>query len=491
MNPIFLIASLLLFLFKKPQYAILVLIIGFAVYYFGGGEGESTGGAGQEIAEQLFGTGLSMTEEEYYKAEVFEPLAASSKFNQLPRKVTLEQYAPSRRHQGRQGSCVGWASAYGAQTVLYSLATGQQPNQIAFSPAYLYNQIALENCQGAYLVHALQVMKNEGLLPFSEFGYDERSCGRLPSSTQQRAANQYRIRGYNRLSQGARNYSTDLLAIKQNLAQGAPVVIGMEIPQSFMYEMEGRQLWKTTRQDLRTRTFGGHAMCVIGYDDDLAGGAFQIMNSWGQEWGNRGLAWVPYEDFQQWVREAYGLYPMGQARKADPNRMEVAFGLVDMGNEVPLEMVQTGDYIFRTARPVRKGDRLKILTNNSVECYIYVFGEETDGSSYVLFPYTEKHSPYCGITGTRLFPKEESLVPDEIGNKDRIAVVVTQAPVDYQRLNAAINASTGRSYAQKVGQAIADQRIPNVTFSAGQTISFKGNTSGKNAVGIVIEIDKI
>ncbi|ULT46065.1 DUF4384 domain-containing protein [Niabella defluvii] len=52
---------------------------------------------------------------------------------------------------------------------------------------------------------------------------------------------------------------------------------------------------------------------------------------------------------------------------------------------------------------------------NSTECYIYIFGQETNGSSYVLFPYLKpgetvsKHAPYCGITGYRLFPKPNRL----------------------------------------------------------------------------------
>ena len=43
--------------------------------------------------------------------------------------------------------------------------------------------------------------------------------------------------------------------------------------------------------------------------------------------------------------------------------------------------------------------------------YLYFRTWKDDGSSYVLFPYLKpgetvsKHSPYCGITGYRLFPK--------------------------------------------------------------------------------------
>jgi hypothetical protein len=49
-------------------------------------------------------------------------------------------------------------------------------------------------------------------------------------------------------------------------------------------------------------------------------------------------------------------------------------------------MERQGDMSFRTTRPISKGDKFKVLVANSIECYVYVFGQETDGSSYVLFP---------------------------------------------------------------------------------------------------------
>ena len=43
--------------------------------------------------------------------------------------------------------------------------------------------------------------------------------------------------------------------------------------------------WKTAGKPL-----GGHAMVVVGYDDDQ--NAFRLMNSWGQEWCEGGFGWV-------------------------------------------------------------------------------------------------------------------------------------------------------------------------------------------------------
>jgi C1A family cysteine protease len=50
---------------------------------------------------------------------------------------------------------------------------------------------------------------------------------------------------------------------------------------------------------------GGHAVVAVGYDDEIivkningdiqTKGALLIRNSWGQDWGNKGYGWLPYE----------------------------------------------------------------------------------------------------------------------------------------------------------------------------------------------------
>lgn len=52
----------------------------------------------------------------------------------------------------------------------------------------------------------------------------------------------------------------------------------------------------------------GHAMCIIGYDDSKFGGAFEVMNSWGDNWGDDGYFWVKYSDIHT-IDYAYSLIP--------------------------------------------------------------------------------------------------------------------------------------------------------------------------------------
>jgi len=486
-----LLIPILVSLFKKnPKVGIALVLIGGAIYWYS--SRNSTGGESggvTNIVQTLLSTGLNMDEKVYDKAEVFEALADNVK-NPLPEKVSLLKFAPTRKNQGQQGSCVGWASGYAARTILYAKQSGENPNKVRFSPSYVYNQIALEDCQGAYMNNAMNLMLKKGALPYSEFAYTEHSCDEKPSRSQQQLAKQFVTKGFNRLSKGGNNYKTDLLAIKQNLSQGAPVVIGMMVGGTFMSKMNGRKVWKPSKADYKQRGFGGHAMCIIGYDDYVEGGAFQIMNSWGEKWGEKGIAWVKYNDFDYFTKEAYGLYPMGDANAVISDQLKGDLGIVLNANGKNVPLKQISDLSFETTQKLKIDTDFKIEVTNSIECYAYIFGQETDGSSYTLFPYTKKHSPYCGITGTRLFPKDHSLYADNKGTKDKFAVIISKQKLDYNKLNRAISKAKGKTYEEKISAVLQDELIDDVKYQDGSTIHFDANTKHQTLLGVVIEVNK-
>ncbi len=498
-----LIPYALMFLLRKPKLLLPLLAVAGVLYFLGFFDGclsangpggfDDNAGIVDQNSNGEFTFGADLKQEEFDKAQVFEPLSTTYGSERLPSAATLLRYAPSRGHQGSQGSCVGWAASYAARTILHSRASGKNPDAVAFSPSYLYNHIALRGCQGAYMNDAMEFLKQRGTLPLENFPYNERSCNTKPNRQGENAALDYRTKGYNRLTYGANNYKIDLNGMKQSLAQGAPVVIGMMVGGTFMQGMMGQKVWRPTDRDKRQSGFGGHAMCVIGYDDNLAGGAFQIMNSWGPEWGQDGIGWVTYNDFERFNKEAYGLHPMGNSANLDPTRLKVKFGLVDNATQKLIPLRQLSTQLFGTNRPVRVGQKFKVAVTNSTECYIYVFGEETDGSAYTLFPYTEKHSPYCGIVGTRIFPRDHSMVADDLGNKDRIAVVVSKEELPYKELAQALNVSNANSFEGKLNQVLGKEQIRRIEFDATPdgAVGFDAKLSaGEYYTGWVIEVDK-
>ena len=478
---------------------ILLLVVAAGAYFLLG-----RGGCNVSDLANL-ATGGFLDPKQFEKAEIYEPLADDDTKNPLPESANLQRFCPTPQNQGSQGSCVAWSSAFAAHTILEAARTGKQPNEVAFSPSFMYNQIGLDGCQGSYIIRAMEFMTKRGDVPFDQFPYNDQDCQTQPNNNLQQTAQQYRMRGFNRLSLGDRNDAVDLQAIKQNLSQGAPVVIGMMVGQSFMQPMMGQDLWVPAPGDRSMMGFGGHAMCVVGYDDKKYSGSFLLMNSWGQEWGVNGFAWVRYGDFQNFVREAYGVNPM-HAGNEDVQQFACEVGLVSV--QYDGKKTIAGDYIalrnmggnrFETTTALRPGDKFKMELKNTTECYVYVFGKEVDGTSYTLFPYPRtddptktKYSPFCGITGVRLFPKDKSMTPDSIGNRDVIAVVVSKKELDWYQLNQQISSDPSADFGSRLNRALGSSLIRNVRYSStGKgTMRFDVNGDANNVVACIVEITK-
>ena len=168
------------------------------------------------------------------------------------------------------------------------------------------------------------------------------------------------------------------------------------------------------------------------------------------------------------------------------------------GDYIPLQL-KNGN-VFETIAPVKMGTRFKMEVRNRSECYVYVFGKETDGTSYTLFPYPRpdnpektKYSPFCGITGYRLFPKDKSMMPDSIGTRDVMAVVVSKQPLDWYGLNNSIGGNPGQDYATRVDAALGNKLLRHVVFKS----SAKGNmqftipdANPNSVIATIVEISK-
>jgi len=478
----------LLFSLGRGKGIIVIILLAVGAYFFLG-KGCNTTSAIQNIFSQ---SGYNYDPAKFAQASVYEGLDADNSKNPLPEAISLLRFAPKRLNQGQQGSCVAWSSAYAAQTIAIAAATGKDPNEIAFSPSYLYNQIRLQGCDGSYVENAMETMQKNGGMPLSEYPYSDQDCNNVPTDQQLLEGKQNVIHGFTRLTDGDNVNAINIRAIKEHLSKDAPVVIGMMVGSSFMEGMKGQDLWTPQGMDETQTGMGGHAMCVIGYDDSKYGGAFQIMNSWGSDWGNNGIAWVRYGDFKNYVREAYGVDPLPKASNVANVPLECTIGLVENTSKKYISLRTTGGNVFETSSPIQKGTRFKIEVKNVTPCYVYIFGQETDGSSYILFPYSSKHYPYCGITGYRLFPRAQSLMADSIGNKDQMAIVVSKDSLDYNQLNQQISRSSQSTYAGKVNEALQSILISSAKFSntTDGTIYFKVDANSNKAVASIVTFDK-
>ena len=271
-----------------------------------------------------FQCGYKPTSEEILRAV---PLSRSSyiKHRGLPSSVDLSHSMPPVGNQGRQGSCVAWATAYALKSYQEkieknwnydiewywdkewlnnnSFLTVYKPRgsmQHVFSPAFVYNQINKGVDNGSYIGDALELLINKGVPPLAIMPYNEKDYLTKPNSIQFQEAAKYKAKKYYHIK------PKDIGAIKVELAKGNPVVFGMKLYENFS------KLKKEVYDSLHGAAMGGHAMTLVGYDDNKTSqrgykGAFKFINSWGHNWGDNGYGWVSYRIFAALTHDAWVL----------------------------------------------------------------------------------------------------------------------------------------------------------------------------------------
>ncbi len=169
---------LLLGLFRGKG-ILFLLVIGVGAYFLLGRGG---GGCNLSQVAQL-ATGGFLDPRQFEKASIYEPLAEDDNKNPLPESANLQKFAPAVGNQGQQGSCVAWSSAYGARTVLEAARTNEPGDNLRFSPAFLYNQIGLQGCQGSYIIRAMEYMTKQGAVEYDKFPIQIRTVQGRPASS--------------------------------------------------------------------------------------------------------------------------------------------------------------------------------------------------------------------------------------------------------------------------------------------------------------------
>jgi hypothetical protein len=491
---------LLFGLFKNKKLLILALVLG-GLYFLVTKSGVCNKSQPTNFGER--NRGADLKEEEFRKANIYSGLAEDQHGTALPESVSLLKYVPKVENQGKQGSCVAWSAAYYARSIVEAVRQNRNGNDFSFSPAYLYNQIKLGNdCQGSYILRAMESMTKNGAVEMSKFPYDENNCSRQIPGNLLQDGSQFRISGFSRLTEDDNPKRLSVQAVKEHLAKDAPVVIGMMVGESFMQGMMGKADFIPRGSDKSMNGFGGHAMCVIGYDERRFGGlgGFQIQNSWGAEWGQNGVGWVSYPDFKYYVREAYGIEPMQKMGAAATIALGIQIGLIAKDAKAYIPLTNKGGNVFTSTNKVADGTKFKIEFKNNDACYTYLLGFETDGRANVLFPTPDssntsrsKFSPYCGVTGYRVFPKGANLVPMEGGTKDVFSIIVSKKPLDAFAIRDAVNRNRSGEISARIKSALGafgGQSI-GATYGNGAVAGTLQMGTAPNDQGLLVSIIEI
>jgi len=320
---------------------------------------------------------------------------------QIPTTYSLKNYVPTPQNQGEYGTCVAWTSAYYARTIMLATKNKwtkhEEINEKAGSPFFVYEQIKSysdTHCQeGAGLITALEALKQYGTVSIKRFA---RSCGQPIGNELFAEAEAYKIAEYRRLFLA--NTKDKATPIKNALAQNKPVVIGLQcFANSFIKAKDS--LWKPTESEIKQilAEEGGHALCVIGYNDQLK--AFEAVNSWGTNWANKGFIWIPYDVFEQVCFEAYEMYESDEPVTQIVGEVKL---LLSAGDNVSLRLK---DGYYESNDTYRAGTLLRLMISNQEPIFVYAFSSDLKGNSQIIFPKNQ--------TTPLLYQSQQTILPDE------------------------------------------------------------------------------
>jgi hypothetical protein len=274
------------------------------------------------------GTGLSF--KFGYKSKHKKTNTSSLGFSgTLAKSYSLKSHTPYVKNQGNYGTCVSWAMAYSALTTQYAISMNLTNRNIitsmAFCPYFMHNnsKLVTDGCaSGNFFDDAGTELTEIGV---KKFYLPMIGCATPNDDKMLALAKNYRAVEVSDLYTYTDLVSTDYKAymdvfmkkepfkvdeVKKALSSNKVVVFGMYLPPSW-FQAYHTTLWEpsaaekqdpvATLLDAQGQMHALHAMSIIGYDDDKYGGAFEVMNSWGQEWGDNGYVWVKYADLQKYV----------------------------------------------------------------------------------------------------------------------------------------------------------------------------------------------
>lgn len=335
------------------------------------------------------GTGLIFDNAAYQAQQRISPSLKFSSMN-LP-AYSLRKYSPLAGHQGDFGSCVGWATGYAAFTislaVRHNITDRATITQLAKSALYIFNQIKIGSCeQGSHMDRAVELMETQGVCDLRDF--NPSTCNELPSSAHRSLAAANKIGASFRLFDYDDSPDNKIAATIESLEAQKPVLVGMYMLPSFR-AIDRSGLWKP--QPWEQVGEEGHAMCVVGYNN--LSRQFEILNSWGQGFGDDGFIYVSYEDFARLCVYGYNI-SLAPTPQAESN-LQGGFYLnrlkdFDSAGNYVFEKIAgrwNGRYYEMEPGRVRLRDYFKVMaTNLQADTYLYIFSIKPNGSSELLFP---------------------------------------------------------------------------------------------------------
>ncbi len=400
----------------------------------------------------------------------------------LPASKSLRVYYPKVVIQPKSDfTDVAWAAIWNARTAAEAIACNQidplKIREMAFAPAYNYTIVRKQpDCYAPVsLIDILESMVRNGTPYFSEFR--EFCATEIPVEAVP-LANTKKLSGYYKLFNPSDIANVKELSVKNAIAANGAVVVGMICPPSFQMAQD---VW-TPRETKPDQQYGGHTVCVVGYDNTKFGGAFEVINTWGKEWGKEGFTWIKYKDFADYVQYGFGLFQLGSSACSVPFEASVKFKMLN-GEEMSAQIEgAAGQYKF--ARSYPSGTTFTIEMSSTIPGYIYSFGVDPSSTVFPLYPRLSTTLP-ISFTTLRAPDDMPAITLTDPPGKNSVYFIFSPFEIDISKALAKLK---GRRVITPtdVQSALGSMSTEPVTWDEA-ALSFTGKLTGPVVMQVVLD----
>ena len=206
----------------------------------------------------------------------------------LPPRMDLRPQMPPVYDQGQLGSCT--SNAIGG-AFEFELLKQSEPDFVPSRLFIYYNERVIERTvdtdSGAQLRDGMKTLAKQGVCPETMWPYIISQFATEPSAACYAEAKKHLGVTYMRVEQ-------EVTQMRGCVAAGFPFIFGFTVYESFESDAVART-GNVPMPEGDERTLGGHAMCVVGYDNPKK--LIIGRNSWGPDWGKKGYGTMPYAYF--------------------------------------------------------------------------------------------------------------------------------------------------------------------------------------------------
>lgn len=215
----------------------------------------------------------------------------------LPASVDLRNGCSPVVDQGNLGSCTANAIASGLREYL---EIKSKQNLVSLSRLFLYwEERSMEGTvnqdSGAEIRDGMKALNQIGVCPEEDWPYDISTFENTPTDKMKTNAVPYKISQYQRIA--------SLTTLKAALAEDFPVVIGINVYESFESDEVAKTGIIPMPNTSTEQLLGGHAVLIVGYND--AKSWLIVRNSWGDSWGDKGYCYLPYDYFSKYSSDCW------------------------------------------------------------------------------------------------------------------------------------------------------------------------------------------